>query len=70
MSGTTRKTFAICAAGVTRKESRDAHLRQALPERNDKEWMKHTAVTYTPDAPIVGTLPVNFTKWEPQQRVY
>jgi succinate dehydrogenase / fumarate reductase flavoprotein subunit len=61
---------AICAGGVTRKESRGAHFRKDMPERNDEEWMKHTTVNYTPDAPKVGTLPVSVTKWEPQKRVY
>jgi succinate dehydrogenase / fumarate reductase flavoprotein subunit len=41
-----------------------------MPERDDKEWLKHTTATFTPDGPTMGTLPVTMTKWEPQQRVY
>jgi succinate dehydrogenase / fumarate reductase flavoprotein subunit len=60
----------ICAAGLTRRESRGAHFRRDMPERDDKEWMKHTTAIRTEDGPEMGTLPVTMTRWEPQQRVY
>ncbi|MEX2598543.1 MAG: FAD-binding protein, partial [Dehalococcoidia bacterium] len=61
---------AICAAGLQRKESRGAHFRRDMPERDDENWLKHTTVKYTPEGPESGTLPVVMTKWEPQKRVY
>ena len=61
---------AICAGGLLRKESRGAHYRRDMPERDDKNWMKHTTVVHADDGPQTGTLPVTVTKWEPQARVY
>ena len=61
---------AIAASGLLRKESRGAHFRRDMPERNDKEWLKHTTARLGPDGLKVSTLPVTMTKWEPQARVY
>ena len=60
----------VAVSALTRKESRGAHFRRDMPERNDAEWLKHTLVTYAESGPVVGELPVTITKWEPQARVY
>merc|ERR1712137_1418853 len=49
----------LCQAHVTmfaaenRKESRGAHARDDLPDRDDKNWMKHTIVRH--DDVLTGT---------------
>ena len=61
---------AICAGGLTRKESRGAHNRTDITERDDENWLKHTLVYRTEEAPLVETAPVNITRWQPAERVY
>jgi succinate dehydrogenase / fumarate reductase flavoprotein subunit len=61
---------AICAAGLTRKESRGAHFRRDMPERNDAEWLVHTTAVLKDGTPEIGTLPVTITNWTPVARVY
>ena len=61
----------ICEAGLLRKESRGAHYRRDMAERNDAEWLRHTTANIGEDGrPVMGSLPVTITRWEPQQRVY
>jgi len=62
---------AIVAGGLLRKESRGAHFRKDMPERDDEDWMTHTMVNFSEESgPQTGTLPVTVTTWEPQKRVY
>ncbi|MXZ02931.1 MAG: FAD-binding protein [Chloroflexi bacterium] len=64
---------AIVYSALTRKESRGAHFRTDIIERDDENWLKHTLAyqdTDSEDGVRVETSPVTITKWEPVKRVY
>jgi len=55
---------------LMRQESRGAHFRTDIPERDDEKWLKHTMVYKNGDGVKTSTLPVKITQWEPVARVY
>ena len=64
---------AIVHSALTRKESRGAHFRTDITERDDENWLKHTLAYQdddNEDGVRVETSPVSITKWEPVKRVY
>ena len=61
---------AIVFSGLERKESRGAHYRTDMTERDDESWLKHVLVTRGPEAPSVEYLPVVITQWAPEARKY
>ena len=60
----------ICAGAKARKESRGAHYRTDIKERDDENWLKHTLVEKKEDEFTVKTSDVKITEWEPVERVY
>ena len=61
-----------------RKETRGAHAREDLPERDDKNWMKHTLVRVSEDGKtefsyrdvVLTTLTDEVQNFPPKKRVY
>jgi succinate dehydrogenase / fumarate reductase flavoprotein subunit len=61
---------AACIAALHRTESRGAHYRTDLPERNDEEWLKHIVLSLGETGPEISYSDVTITQWEPQERTY
>ena len=55
---------------LERKESRGAHTRTDMPDRDDKNWLKHIVVTQVGGKSEVEYVPVNITKLQPLVRKY
>lgn len=60
----------IVLGALARKETRGAHAMIEYPKRDDKNWLKHTLAYRTNESPRLSYIPVNITKWEPQERKY
>ena len=60
----------IVTGALERRESRGAHTRTDMPDRDDKNWLKHILVKHSNNGPIVEHTPVVITKWQPEIRSY
>ena len=59
---------AVCA--MNRTESRGGHTREDYPERDDKNWLKHTLACKEDGKIKIDYKPVVITKYQPKARVY
>jgi succinate dehydrogenase / fumarate reductase flavoprotein subunit len=63
----------IMLGALRREESRGAQSRTDFPERDDKNWLKHTLMHFkgkTTDPEVDYSRPVTITKWQPMVRTY
>ncbi|HCH08919.1 MAG TPA: succinate dehydrogenase/fumarate reductase flavoprotein subunit, partial [Dehalococcoidia bacterium] len=60
----------VAVSGLERKESRGAHTRTDMPDRDDENWLKHILVKNSVDGPALEHLPVVITDWKPEVRSY
>ena len=60
----------IAISSMERKESRGAHTRTDMPERDDANWLKHILVNKSDDSHEVSYQDVVITEWEPTARQY
>jgi succinate dehydrogenase / fumarate reductase flavoprotein subunit len=60
----------ITLGALKREETRGSHYRLDFKERNDKDWLKHTLVTWKEDKPQVSYAGVNISKYKPEARKY
>ncbi len=60
----------IAVSALERTESRGAHTRTDMPDRDDESWLRHILVTQGTDGPQLEHLPVVITQWSPEVRSY
>ncbi len=60
----------ITRGALNREETRGSHFRNDFPKRDDKEWLKHTLVTYEDGKPQISYKDVQIDKYEPKERKY
>ena len=61
---------ALAHSALARTESRGSHQRTDFPDRNDKEFLRHSVALRTPDGPKIEYKDVVITSWPPEERVY
>ncbi|MBN2115433.1 MAG: succinate dehydrogenase flavoprotein subunit [Anaerolineales bacterium] len=60
----------ITESALNRQESRGGHSREDYPQRDDKNWLKHTLAWKKDGKVVIDYKPVTITKYQPKARVY
>ncbi|MEC8891318.1 MAG: FAD-dependent oxidoreductase [Chloroflexota bacterium] len=60
----------IALSAIERPESRGAHTREDMPERDDENWLKHILITKKDEGHEVSYKDVVITDWQPTVRQY
>src|SRR5574341_1267720 len=59
----------VAECALSRTESRGGHSREDFPDRDDKNWLKHTLACRTNGKIQISYKPVVITKYQPKERV-
>jgi succinate dehydrogenase / fumarate reductase flavoprotein subunit len=60
----------VAECALNRKESRGGQSREDYPDRDDKNWLKHTLACKVNGKVDISYKPVVITKYQPKERVY
>ncbi len=60
----------ISSSALQRQESRGGHFREDFPDRDDKNWLKHTFAIKSETGMEFSYKPVTITRFQPAERKY